>query len=62
MSKFKEGEYYINFNNCNFTLPKWKAGQNPALGDAIECIHYKLEFDNNIDEDDLMPLKNDLKN
>ncbi len=28
-SKFNEGEYYINLNKCNFTLPKWKADQNP---------------------------------
>ncbi len=45
-SKFNEEEHYINFNNCNFTLPKWKQ-INPSLRDAIECIHHKLELDNN---------------
>jgi hypothetical protein len=59
-SKFNEGEYYINFNNVNYTLPKWKADQKPSLNDAIECIHYKMELDNNIDENDLIHLKNGL--
>jgi hypothetical protein len=36
--KFNEGEFYTNFNNCNFTLPKWKADPKSALLDAIECI------------------------
>ena len=56
-SKFNEGEYYINFNNVNYTLPKWKAYQKPSLKDAIECIHYKMELDDNINDNDLMHLK-----
>jgi len=58
-SKFNEGEYYINFNNVNYTLPKWKQN-NPSLRDAIECIHYKMELDDNINDNDLMHLKNGL--
>ena len=36
-SKFNErmGKYYINFNNCNYSLPKWKQNE-PSLRDAIE--------------------------
>ena len=56
-SKFKEEEYYVNFNNCNFTLPKWKQNE-PSLRDAIEFIHYKIELDDNIDDNDLIHLKN----
>ena len=59
-SKFNEGEYYINFNNVNYTLPKWKADQKPSLKDAIECIHYKMELDDNINDNDLIHLKNGL--
>ncbi len=59
-SKFNEGECYVNFNNCNFTLPKWEQN-DPSLKDAIEYIHYKLELDDNIDDDDLMHLKIGLK-
>ena len=55
-SKFNEGEYYVNFNNCNYSLPKWKQN-DPSLRDAIECIHYKLELDDNIDDNDLIHLK-----
>jgi hypothetical protein len=58
-SKFNEGEYYINFNNVNYTLPKWKQN-NPSLRDAIECIHYKMELDDNINDNDLIHLKNGL--
>ena len=59
-SKFNEGEYYINFNNVSYTLPKWKADQKQSLKDAIECIHYKMELDDNINDNDLMHLKNGL--
>jgi hypothetical protein len=56
-SKFIEGECYIKSNHDNFTLPKWKADQKPSLRDAIECIHNKMEFDDNINDNDLMHLK-----
>jgi hypothetical protein len=58
-SKFKEGEYYVNFNNCNYSLPKWKQNE-PSLHDAIECIQYKMELDDNINDNDLIHLKNGL--
>jgi hypothetical protein len=61
-SKFNEGEYYINFNNVNYTLPKWKQN-NPSLRDAIECIHYKHELEIitiEYDKKDLIHLKNGL--
>jgi len=61
-SKFNEGEYYINFNNVNYTLPKWKQN-NPSLLDAIECIHYKHELEIitiEYDKKDLIHLKNGL--
>ena len=59
-SKFNEGEYYINFNNVNYTLPKWKADQKPSIREAIECIHDKMELDDNINDNDLIHLKNGL--
>ena len=60
-SKFNErmGKYYINFNNCNYSLPKWKQNE-PSLHDAIECIQYKMELDDNINDNDLIHLKNGL--
>jgi hypothetical protein len=32
----------------------------PSLRDAIECIHYKMELDDNINDNDLIHLKNGL--
>ena len=61
-SKFKEGEYYVNFNNRNYSLPKWKQNE-PSLSDAIECIHYKHELEIitiDYDKNDLIHLKNGL--
>ena len=61
-SKFKEEEYYVNFNNCNYSLPKWKQNE-PSLRDAIECIHYKHELEIitiEYDKNDLIHLKNGL--
>ena len=58
-SKFNEGEYYINFNNNNYTLPSWKKQNNHiSLYDAIEAINYKL--DNTENEMELKHLKNGL--
>ncbi len=56
---FNEGLYYIKFSNCDFTLQKWKADQEPSLANAIENIHYKLELNHNKDEGELIHLKND---
>ena len=58
-SKFNEGEYYINFNNNNYTLPSWKKQKKYiSLYDAIEAINYKL--DNSENEMELKHLKNEL--